>query len=206
MQRDEIINSLIEKFGFKRYLEIGIGDGLNYQRIECEYKTNVDPFFDKRSGQTDHFLPINMMTSDEFFASNKEKFDIIFVDGLHTFEQTLTDIMNSLECLNEGGIVIAHDMLPPTEWHQRDSNEKEGGEWNGTCWKAVAYLRTTNPNLTIHTVDSDWGTAIIRKGESKLFEKKFDEIDYSFFRSNKWELMNIISVEKFKDIYVKGNI
>lgn len=202
MDRKDIINLLIKKYNLKKYLEIGIGDGYNFKSIICDFKTNVDPFLDNRSGQSDTFPPINRMTSDDFFRISDDKFDIVFVDGLHTFDQTLLDINNSLNCLNDGGFVIAHDMLPPSEWHQRDSNELEGGEWNGTCWKAVAYLRTTNPNLDIKTIDTDWGVSIIRKEKSEIFNKLLHEIDYNFYSENKNELMNVISVKDFLSIYI----
>jgi hypothetical protein len=201
MQRDEIINSLIKKNNYKSYLEIGIGDGENFKKIECDYKTNVDPFFDTLSGQGT-LLPINRITSDEYFANTTEMFDIIFIDGLHTFEQTLKDINNSLKHLNSKGVIIGHDMLPPTEWHQRDISDFEGGQWTGTCWKAVAFLRTNNPDLTITTVDTDWGVSLIREEIAELFDKQFEEIDYNFFAQNKTELMNIITVEDFKNIFL----
>ena len=42
------------------------------------------------------------MTSDAFFATNKESFDFIFIDGLHEANQVFRDAMNSLEWLNPG--------------------------------------------------------------------------------------------------------
>lgn len=201
MKRDQVINSLIKKNKYKRYLEIGIGDGTNFKNIICDYKTNVDPFLDTLSGQGST-LPINKMTSDEFFKTTTEKFDIIFVDGLHTFEQTLKDIINSFNHLNSEGIVVCHDMLPPTEWHQRDSNEPDGGEWNGTCWKAIAYLRTTDPTIDIKTIDTDWGISLLKKGNTNLFDKNFYDIDYNFFSLNRNELMNVITVNDFVNTYL----
>lgn len=45
--RTEIINHLIRKYGYKTYLEIGVGDPRkNLCLIECEKKTGVDPYFD----------------------------------------------------------------------------------------------------------------------------------------------------------------
>ena len=37
------------------------------------------------------------MTSDTFFKNNKDKFDVIFLDGLHTYEQTIKDINNAIK-------------------------------------------------------------------------------------------------------------
>ena len=50
------------------------------------------------------------MTSDKFFKDN-EKFDIIFIDGLHTFEQTIKDIDNSIKFLRDKGVILIHDCL-----------------------------------------------------------------------------------------------
>lgn len=198
MTRTEIINFLISKYNYKSYFEIGIGDGANYNLIVCDYKTNVDPCFNSFDSQDLSHVK-NKVTSDEFFAQTQEKFDIIFVDGLHVYEQVYKDIINSLRCLNDGGAVVCHDMLPPTAWHQRPANEYQGGEWNGDCWKAVARLRVESEDLEIYTIDSDWGVSIIRKGVNKKFEGNIDEVlQYSFFEKNKFNLMN---VKRAQDIY-----
>ncbi len=47
--------------------------------------------------------------SDNFFNKNKINYDLIFVDGNHTINQVLKDIINSLNCLNENGIIVLHD-------------------------------------------------------------------------------------------------
>ena len=42
------------------------------------------------------------MTSDNYFSNNKNNlFDLIFLDGLHTYEQTIKDIFNSLKTLKK---------------------------------------------------------------------------------------------------------
>lgn len=119
MKRTDIINHLISKKNLKSYLEIGIGDGVNYNQILCDYKENVDIVTD----ETNSDIVINKMTSDEYFSICNRKFDIIFIDGLHTFEQTYTVIMNALKFINYDGFIIAHDTLPPTKNHQRDISE-----------------------------------------------------------------------------------
>lgn len=196
MLRTDIINALIRKYGYKTYLEIGIGDGVNYNSINCEYKENVDVVTD----ETNSDLVINKMTSDDFFKTNKKQFDIIFIDGLHTFEQTYIDIINALGVINDGGIILAHDTLPPTKAHQRDISEYVvGHEWNGTCWKAIARLRCERGDLNIQTVNTDWGVSIVRKGASDLYTYNNDDdiYSYEYFEKNKTDMMNIISVNDF---------
>ena len=96
--RIDVLNFLIRKFGFKRYLEIGIEDGNCFSEIKCEHKIGVDP--DPKSKATIH------QTSDDFFAENKFKFDLIFIDGLHTAQQVYQDTLNAIDALNENGIII----------------------------------------------------------------------------------------------------
>ena len=45
------------------------------------------------------------MTSDEYFKKFKDKFDLIFIDGLHHYNQVEKDIYNSLEILNDKRII-----------------------------------------------------------------------------------------------------
>ena len=108
MERFNIINNLIKKNKYKSYLEIGTQHGNAFRNIDIPYKICVDP--DKQFEGLTH-----EMTSDEFFEQNKEMFDIIFVDGLHTEEQATIDIKNSLKVLNKNGSIIVHDCLPHCE-------------------------------------------------------------------------------------------
>ena len=72
-------------------------------------------------------------TSDEFFSKNNEKFDCIFIDGLHEYEQVCRDISNSLKILNKNGIILLHDCLPSTINQQAVPRYK--AVWNGDVWK-----------------------------------------------------------------------
>src|SRR5690554_871976 len=114
MNRTAIINYLIERYEFESYLEIGVfKPEWNFLQIECEEKTAVDP--DPRLEDDEiYYGDIREMSSDEFFESLDEdqKYDIIFIDGLHHADQVLKDINNSLKHLNENGVIVCHDMLP----------------------------------------------------------------------------------------------
>jgi hypothetical protein len=87
-----LINYLIDRYQFKSYLEIGCEKDLCFNAVRAEHKVGVDPI----EGGT------HRMTSDEFFSTNTETFDIIFIDGLHWSEQVFRDITNSLKSLNQG--------------------------------------------------------------------------------------------------------
>ena len=95
--RTDLINFIVNKINVTKYLEIGIEDGLNFKQIICEYKIGIDPNI--------HSKATHFMTSNDFFVSNKEKFDVIFIDGLHHCDQVYLDIKNSLNILNDGGYI-----------------------------------------------------------------------------------------------------
>jgi SAM-dependent methyltransferase len=152
MNRTTLINYLIDQYSFTRYLEIGVNnEAHNFSNIRCDHKVGVD------------IKPVSTFcgSSDDFFKINNEKFDIIFIDGLHTEQQVLQDIQNAFECLAEGGVIVLHDCLPPDCWHQREAEQFiDGEEWNGTVWKAA--LRVFNKIAFKCTVlDDDWGCGII---------------------------------------------
>jgi hypothetical protein len=157
--RTSIINHLIHKHKLNNYLEIGVRDGRNFDKIVIKNKTGVDP------SPTKHIDGLKKMTSDIFFENNKELFDIIFIDGLHIEQQVDKDIYNCLRFLLPNGYIVMHDCNPPTEFHQRESYEVNGKypPWNGTVWKSFAKLRINNSNLDLCCVDCDWGVGIIKK-------------------------------------------
>jgi len=192
MLRSEIINSLINKFSYTSYLEIGVcSEEHNFNLIKCDEKYGIDP-----NGCSTY-----AMTSDEFFKINIRSYDIVFIDGLHTEEQVDRDIQNSLKYLNKGGSIVLHDCLPFSREHQREIYGGYG-MWAGTVWKSIAKLRTSREDLSIEVVDTDYGCGIIQRGNQKLYSTSEDYLDYSFYASNRIELMNIISVRKFRSKYV----
>ena len=100
--RTEIIQKIINLKKYSKYLEVGCDKNENFSKIMIEYKVGVDPL---KGGTV-------RKTSDEFFKSNNEKFDLIFLDGLHTYEQTLKDIDNAIQIIEDEGIILVHDCLP----------------------------------------------------------------------------------------------
>ena len=158
MNRTEIINYLIDIRNYKQYLEIGVqNESQNFAQIRCAHKVGVDP------------RPVTTFQgiSDAFFAQNKEEFDLVFIDGLHTEEQVIKDVENALKCLKNNGVIILHDCMPPDAWHQREpENFNEGEEWNGTVWKAA--LRIFNQTAYRCTLlDTDWGCGLIDTAKSQ---------------------------------------
>lgn len=196
VQRYDIINYLINYYGFEDYLEIGVCNPKEcFDKIICENKDGVDPGIE---------FPLNpvkyRMTSDEFFNSISitKKWDIIFIDGLHTSNQVLCDIENSLKHLKNDGFVILHDVNPPNIWMQRENYSIDGinHPWNGTVWKAFYYLRAKRNDLAMCCIDADWGVGIIRRGRQTC--TKFDNpfFEYNLFKEKRKEHLNLISFDQ----------
>jgi len=183
-QRFEIINKIIKKNSYERYLEIGCFKDENFNKINITYKVGVDPV----SGGTVR------KTSDQYFKNNKEYFDIIFIDGLHYFDQVKKDIKNSLDFLNTKGIIIVHDCLPSKIRDQMIPRAHE--KWNGDVWKAIVEFRTKD-HLDVYTCFADEGLGIILKRNNKnkldLNLKDFKKLKFKDYYYNYSKFMNIIS-------------
>jgi len=187
MRRTDIINHLIDFYGYKTYLEIGTQSNKNFDAIRAQ-KEGVDP--DIKAGAT------HCMTSDRFFMKEAKgrKWDIFFVDGLHHSDQVLRDIHYCLKHMNEGGAIVCHDMNPQKEIEQRVPRETK--RWNGDCWKALVKLRQERDDLDVYTVDADEGCAVIRYGNGEPMLGNV-ELTYENLDNNRERLLNLISVDEF---------
>ena len=188
MKHTEIINSLIQKFGYKSYLEIGTQKRANnFDKIKCESKMCIDP--------DPHSDAILHLTSDEYFEKHINiTFDVVFVDGLHESTQVHRDIVNSFLVLNPGGTIVVHDLLPTDEAMQRVPRETK--IWTGNGWMAWVKCRRLNDDLEMFVIDTDYGCGILREGQQEIL--KIDQPQtYYEFEANKKEWMNIITVEQF---------
>lgn len=201
MYRWDIINFLIARYRYFRYLEIGVAGGDTFNQVKCQIKHSVDP--------GSPFQPTFQMTSDDFFASRQKtenplgasSYDIVFVDGLHLREQVLRDVDNSLAALSDNGIIIVHDCLPGIVEHQ--GRERAGDNaWNGDVWKAMAELRA-RPDLVVYTINTDWGCGFIKKGTQTPVQLP-KELDWKYYIENRAELLGMTSVAHFFERVLNG--
>ena len=185
--RYEIIQKLIDKKKYLNYLEIGCFKNDNFDKIKAKKKVGVDPI----SGGNVR------LTSDDFFKINKDFFDIIFIDGLHIFEQVRKDILNSLNLLNPNGMILLHDCLPSKNRDQMVPRSHEN--WNGDVWKAIVECRTLK-NIDTYTCLADQGLGIIFKRPNQnsldLDVSNFKEMKFKDYYINYKSYMNIIEVDK----------
>jgi hypothetical protein len=191
LKRYEIIQNIINKKNFKSFLEIGSFNNDTFDKILIAKKIGVDP---EKGGNV-------RLTSDDFFKTNKSFFDIIFIDGLHLYEQVRKDFFNSLNFLNPGGIILIHDCLPNKFRDQ--ARLRSHTLWNGDVWKLIVELRTLD-YLELYTIIADHGVAIIKLGKNKDILKvntDIKKLNYKDYCNNHNKYMNTISYEEL----VKNN-
>ena len=187
------ILSALTKYSNKKdlnYLEIGVGDAQFFNSIPLKNKIGVDP-----NGKGNCHL-----TSDNFFRKNKLFFNVIFIDGLHTYEQCSRDLINSLKFLKnnikknkEGrsnGIIFIHDLLP------RNHHECKIYQL-GDVWKVAVELSQSN-NLEFKIVNIDRGLGILKlkKNYSYIRDKNLINLNFNDFHSKYHKLLPIISCEE----------
>lgn len=185
MTRTEVIQKIIDKKQAQNYLEIGVDFGDNFFPIRAKRKTAVDPTF-KFSGSTrwkwtwrnpcNLFARFHEVTSDAFFrdAPPPRPIEVAFIDGLHTYEQSLQDVLNTLEVLAEDGVIVMHDCHPPNAAAAHPAKSLEDAsamnlpgwthEWCGDVWKTVCRLRLERDDLSIFVLDCDYGLGVVTRG------------------------------------------
>ena len=201
MLRSQIINTLINRYKFESYLEIGTRKRSdNFNLINVKNKTCIDP---NPSAFADFVL-----TSDDWFKYySDKKFDLIFIDGLHKSFQVERDIDNALSCLNAGGVIVLHD-CNPTSYEMQIRDVDVIDEWTGDVWKAYVKYRKTSPYFTC-VVDTDYGCGIIDTNKNALSNnicdlmdtQSFECMNYAELDLNRREILNLITVENFLNLY-----
>ncbi|MBY8967162.1 class I SAM-dependent methyltransferase [Algiphilus sp. NNCM1] len=217
MDRITLINELFRKTTYERYLEIGCQNGHSFFPIRAKFKTAVDPYI-QISPETRKYwfaeIPENRTakffeeTSDHFFNTKHTylqengPLDVVLIDGLHTFRAALNDTLNSLQFLSDDGVIVMHDCLPPHAAAALNTNDfpTEGelinvagwtGEWCGTVWKAIVYLRHAHPDLLdVFVIDTDYGLGIVRlKKKLQLNKLKIEEPLFSRIDNLSYEVL-----------------
>lgn len=197
-KRTEIINFLIKKYGFKKYLEIGVRNPSdNFNNVNIGIKHGVDP---EPKGVVTH-----KMTSDEFFRRNDSAiYDIIFIDGLHTEEQVSIDINNALNHLSDGGVIVLHDCNPPSKHYIRTHDEylKNGGGWCGTGFRAFINAKFSLSNYGSYVINEETGIGIISENynNNNKLEYSVDLLEWDNFNLNRNEILNLISFADFRNM------
>ena len=191
--RLSIIIKCISKFNFLtcKYLEIGVSTGKIFMNIPInkQNKYGVDP--DPMSAAN------HITTSDNFFKNNKKKFNVIFIDGLHTYKQCQQDCINSLNRLENKGIIILHDLIPENYIDEYTPRKTLNYSWTGDVWKvAVELSRSNNMIFFIANCDKGVGILIPKKNYHYIKMPELKSKRFKDFYKNYYKKLPIVKPEK----------
>lgn len=151
----------------QRYLEIGVSKGNTFNNFTCAQKDAVDPKFGfDVSGIATESIRFFEQTSDEFFLSpnrdNEPDYDLCFIDGLHTYEQTLRDLMNVLARTNRRSVILIDDTVPNDVFSAQKTPSRvsmhrqrlgiKDNSWHGDAFKVVFFIHDFMPLLSFATI------------------------------------------------------
>ena len=130
------------------YLEIGVQKGRSLNLAQCT-AIGVDPLprTVAKSNQTIHAI-----TSNNFFSRDiKFRPDLVFIDGLHLFEQALMDFINCERICHSDSVIVMDDIFPA---HPSQAlRERHTQKWAGDVWKVYEILLEYRPDLSIEPLD-----------------------------------------------------
>ncbi|WP_267389675.1 class I SAM-dependent methyltransferase [Sphingomonas sp. GC_Shp_3] len=178
MLRSEVNQEILSILPGKSYLEVGVNRGKTFFEVIADQKVAVDPnfLFDfeaERANPQSKNCEFYQLKSDVFFSEfgHNRRFDLIFLDGLHTYEQTLRDLMNSITCINTNGVIVIDDMIPSTyissisELSQSQRLSAALGNtdssWMGDVFRLAFFIESFLPAFSFATVGENHGQMVL---------------------------------------------
>ncbi len=177
MDRSDVIQGLLSLYESPEYLEVGVHHGVTFHMLTAARRVAVDPDFRfdlVQARATNPDASYHSIPSDDYFShviGADEKFDVIFLDGLHTFEQTLRDLLNAIGHIKPGGAIVIDDVLPnsyaaslPTwEMNIRYRNVRgiTDDSWMGDVFRLVYFIRDYLRHFSYATTNEQHGIAIL---------------------------------------------
>jgi methyltransferase family protein len=219
----EIINLLATQYGFRRYLELctpttgNYYGNLNRRILSTAHRLIYNSHAAFEDGFLVDFRSESMDISQCLAEMNGKglRYDIILVDSFHEYDTSYRDLEAAFDLIDEGGMLVVHDCLPPNA--EIATASFVPGGWCGVTYKAYIDFVCTQRNLDYRTVDTDYGCGLIRKldcldpSSRRQAERRQDsslwrqwreinndfEQAFCFFEKHKKELLNLISQDEF---------
>jgi hypothetical protein len=183
------------------YLEVGVQHGSTLERVAVPFKWGVDPYPRFWTGSLPEGYRFFQGTSDDFFnalASNV-RFDLIFLDGLHTWTQTYRDLIHASRHSHDLSVLLIDDVLPSDEFsalpsedealRRRHATGRITWEWHGDVYKTLVAIERHHPELDFQVIEDFEGNSqavvwwrlnkneITPASDAQLLE--IDKLDYS---------------------------
>lgn len=147
----------------KTYLELGVFDNSNFHQIISKNKFSVD-------------LNGNALftgTTDQYFKSANDRFDIIFIDANHDFDFVVRDFNNSVSRCNEW--ILIHDMIPPGLKYIKPAKCSDSYR--------VLYYLLRETDFKIYPMNNNFGLTLIKMPASQIDPaESYKHISYNDFK------------------------
>ncbi|WP_205474588.1 class I SAM-dependent methyltransferase [Nocardioides sp. SYSU D00038] len=214
--RHQVVRRLLATYDDPRYLEVGVSAGRTFHQLAASTMVAVDPEFrfDHVAAAREHpHATYHPVTSDEYFGTvigRDDKFEVVYLDGLHTFEQTLRDLLNALEHLTPDGVVVIDDVRPPS-YHAslpdlsqvarlREAAGDPTKAWMGDVYRLVWFIDTFCQQLTWRTVANNHGQAVVwRQPRPSVTERSAREVAELPFERVVLD-QQVLRLARFRDI------
>ncbi len=180
IDRSAVVQQVLDLFPDPVYLEIGVDHGQTFHSLSAARKTAVDPNFKFVPVANTASVDYHAVTSDEYFARfcpADKFFDVVYVDGLHIFEQTLRDLLNAALRLRPGGVIVIDDIVPASyqsampvideAFRVRDylatdhPSLKNDNTWMGDVYKLAFFVQTFMQQFSYATVQENHGQLVL---------------------------------------------
>lgn len=220
--KTNLIHLVSKRLGLTNYLELSTStSGLCYWDIKHWRFSSSRRLMYNCPDDFDDGYPIDFRINNldigaalSQLKADANKIDICLVDGFHSYDCTIRDLKCAFELLSDGGVLVVHDCLPPSESVASPTFKPYG--WAGLAYRAYLDFVLARDDLDYCTVDADWGCGIIVKNgtvslmadapsfvrKSKLASDWFsihndDKAAFKFFMQNHKQLLRLISAKTF---------
>jgi hypothetical protein len=215
----EFLTMLGASLDCRTYFEVGTDRGDTLNGFRCD-TVCVDPHFQVNQnvlvGKKKTFF--FQMTSDEFFDNYDLRTfmprgpDVVFLDGLHLFENLLRDFINTEKSCHYQSVIALHDCLPlnermaEREFRFGEDEDGTGAWWTGDVWRLLLVLKKYRPDLRVRIFDCpptgltvctrvDYTSRALSDHYSKIIDEFATISLASFGLKNLWSLFQIVDTE-----------
>lgn len=191
VSRNLVVQSVLNLFDAPDYLEIGVNRGVTFNALKAATKVAVDPkFLFDFEAEASEDIRFHKTTSDDYFghiATRDAAFDVIYLDGLHTSEQTIRDLVNAFAFLKNDGVIVIDDVFPssyiaslPERQHTRiirQATADPSGAWMGDVFRLVFFVETFCQQYSYGTVNNNHGQLVVwREPRASVVDRTLREV------------------------------
>ena len=205
----DFLNEIILKNQYESFLEIGSYYGFTLEHVNCKSIVGVDPIKKFEIPDSITHIKYYEMYSDIFFKNNKTYFDLVYIDGDHSYTQVVNDLINTLLYLNEKGTIVLDDICPidkissmkdhEESLNERKSNNDSRTEWMGDVYKILFLLNNIKLKYNLFFIGGRY--RLVFKLNSNLDKYKIIDSIKTSFNST----FNIIDNYEYEDLLINMN-